>query len=210
MFIYTVEGLELSVLILINKVFILVNLYKSVKHEKRVVRKQNKYLSKMKWKIKQENKSSLTVQNSLTLAIYPFQSSLLTDLLSCILCPYRAEYVFASQPILACSYAGVHKRMSLMKWFVRWKASGHTITVLWDATSRICSRQHVTLLYSSHLTFSEYFVRVQVIHLYSSIDTATAWKKSCFILSDRLDFHMTDGLLIAFHALPFIHWYDFQ
>ena len=32
---------------------------------------------------------------------------------------------------------------------------------------------------------------------YSSIDTATAWKKSRFTLSDRSDFHMIDDLSIA-------------
>ena len=38
-------------------------------------------------------------------------------------------------------------------------------------------------LSSSHTGMS--FVRVQMVHLYSCTDTATAWKKSCFILSDR-------------------------
>ena len=45
-----------------------------------------------------------------------------------------------------------------------------------------------------------HFVRVYVVYPYSSIDTVTAWKKSCFILSDRLDFHMIDNLSIAVHA----------
>ena len=38
------------------------------------------------------------------------------------------------------------------------------------------------------------------MHPFSSMDTATAWKKSRFILSDRLDFHMIDSLSITFHA----------
>ena len=33
-----------------------------------------------------------------------------------------------------------------------------------------------------------------------SIDTIAAWKKLCFILSFRSEFHMTDRLLIAVHA----------
>ena len=44
------------------------------------------------------------------------------------------------------------------------------------------------------------FVSVHVVHPYSSMDTVTVWKKSHSILSDRLDLHMIDKLLIAFHA----------
>ena len=44
------------------------------------------------------------------------------------------------------------------------------------------------------------FVSVNVVHPYSSIDTAAAWKKSFFILSDRSDFHMIDRLAIADHT----------
>ena len=35
-------------------------------------------------------------------------------------------------------------------------------------------------------------VSVQVVHPYSSIDTTAAWKKLCFILSVRFDFHMIE------------------
>ena len=38
---------------------------------------------------------------------------------------------------------------------------------------------------------------VHVVYPYSSIDTATAWKKSYFILSD---FHMIDNQSIAVHT----------
>ena len=38
-----------------------------------------------------------------------------------------------------------------------------------------------------------------MVHPYSSIATATAWKKSHFILLDRLDFYITDNLSIAFY-----------
>ena len=38
--------------------------------------------------------------------------------------------------------------------------------------------------------FSIHFVSIHVVHLYSSIDTTTAWKKSHFILLDRSDFHI--------------------
>ena len=48
--------------------------------------------------------------------------------------------------------------------------------------------------------FSSRFVRVYVVHPYSSIDATTAWKKLRFILSVRSDFHIIDSLLIAAHA----------
>ena len=38
------------------------------------------------------------------------------------------------------------------------------------------------------------------MHPCSSVDTTAAWKKRCFILSVRSDFHMTDSLSIAVHA----------
>ena len=47
---------------------------------------------------------------------------------------------------------------------------------------------------------SLHFVRVHVGHPYSSIDTTTAWKKFCFNLSHRSDFHMINYWLIAVHT----------
>ena len=41
---------------------------------------------------------------------------------------------------------------------------------------------------------------VPVVHTYSSIDTATDWKKTCFILSDKTDFHISDDLLVTVHT----------
>ena len=35
----------------------------------------------------------------------------------------------------------------------------------------------------------------------SSTDTTSAWKKSCFILSERSDFYMIDDLSIAVHII---------
>ena len=48
--------------------------------------------------------------------------------------------------------------------------------------------------------FSIRLISVHVVHPYSNIDTTAAWKKPCFILSVRFDFHMTDSLLIAVHV----------
>ena len=49
--------------------------------------------------------------------------------------------------------------------------------------------------------FSSRLVSVQVVHPYSSIDTTASWKKLRFILLVKSDFHMTDSLSIAVHAL---------
>ena len=47
--------------------------------------------------------------------------------------------------------------------------------------------------------FFIYLVSIHVVHPYSRIDMAAAWKKLRFILSDRSDFHMIDNLSIAVH-----------
>ena len=39
-----------------------------------------------------------------------------------------------------------------------------------------------------------------MVHSYSSIDTATAWKKSYVILLERSDFQMIDNLSVAVYA----------
>ena len=39
-----------------------------------------------------------------------------------------------------------------------------------------------------------------MVYPYGRIDTTTARKKLCFILSDRLDFHMNNNLSIAVHV----------
>ena len=59
---------------------------------------------------------------------------------------------------------------------------------------------NIEFLYSSCLSFSLMrFVSVSMVHPWGSIDITTAWKKSRFILSNRSDFHMIDGILIAVH-----------
>ena len=40
-----------------------------------------------------------------------------------------------------------------------------------------------------------------MVHIYNSTDTAPVWKDSSLILSERLDFHIVDNLLIEIHAL---------
>ena len=53
------------------------------------------------------------------------------------------------------------------------------------------------LEYFSSNSFSMHFVGVYVVRPYSSRDTATAWKKICFILSDRSDLHKINKQSIA-------------
>ena len=53
---------------------------------------------------------------------------------------------------------------------------------------------------SIKLFFSIRLVSIDVVHPYSSMDTATAWKKSRFILLDRSEFHIIDNISIADHA----------
>ena len=48
--------------------------------------------------------------------------------------------------------------------------------------------------------FFMHFVKVLEVHPYRSINTVNAWKKSCFILSQRPDIHMIDNLSIALHT----------
>ena len=73
--------------------------------------------------------------------------------------------------------------------------------LLLGVASRFCSRQHAASLSSSHLAFSlGFFVCIHVVHPYNSTDTATAWKKSHFILLDQSDLHMIANMSIAFHA----------
>ena len=82
---------------------------------------------------------------------------------------------------------------------LRWKVSGRTGAILWGVASRICSRQCTAFMSTSNYGYS-CFVSLHVVHPYSSMDTATALRKTRFMLSDRLDFHIIESLSIAFHA----------
>ena len=73
---------------------------------------------------------------------------------------------------------------------------------LWGTASRICSKQHTAFLCTSHVFFFyKCSVKVHVVQPYNSIDIATTWKDSRFILS-QLDFQAVDNLSIAVHAFP--------
>ena len=127
-------------------------------------------------------------------------------------------YVRAGRPAFARPYVGVHKSTSLMSsslllqqcpsclvrltWMVfvigsRWPYSWCLVGCCRQDLFKI-ARNILVLLLSSF--FSSRFVRVHVVHPYSSIDTTAAWKKLRFILSVRSDFHIIDSLLRAVHA----------
>ena len=56
------------------------------------------------------------------------------------------------------------------------------------------------LVYFSLSFFSMHFISADVVHPHSSMNTGTAWKKSCFILTDRLNFHMINNLSVVVHT----------
>ena len=86
----------------------------------------------------------------------------------------------------------------LLGGFERWKRSGGTAAAMWGAVSKFCSKQHAA--YSRSCL--QALCQSQAVEPYNCTDTATTWKKSCFISSERLDFLMVDNLSIADHAFP--------
>ena len=131
-------------------------------------------------------------------------------------------YVRAGRPAFVQPYEGVLRRTSLMssslllqqcpaclvrltlivfvmggRWLYSWGFLGCCLLDLFKI-----ARSILVQLPSSF--FSIRLVSVHVVHPYSNIDTTAAWKKLCFILSVRSDFHMTDSLLIAAHTFVFL------
>ena len=126
--------------------------------------------------------------------------------------------VQAGRPAFARPCVGIHKSTSLMSssllfqqcpaclvrltWIVfviggRWPYSWCLVACCRQDLFKI-ARSILMQLPSSF--FSSRFVRVHVVHPYSSIDVTAAWKKLRFILSVRSNFHIIDSLLIAVHA----------
>ena len=86
-------------------------------------------------------------------------------------------------------------------WFMRWETGGHSTAVLQSVASRVCSRQHVAFLCSSHWTYSLCILFVSMWwHPYSCIDIAIIWKKSRFVLLARSDLHIITNFSITFYT----------
>ena len=142
----------------------------------------------------------------LSLFIHPYQSSHFVSLSDGTWCLHWAN---AYKFLLVCPCVGINKRTSLIMFVL---TSTEYLThrswmvcemgVKWPynyAACKICSKQHAASLCNSHLAFSPSILLV--VQPYSSTDTLTAWKNSCFILSERLDFYIIDNLSITFLAL---------
>ena len=70
-----------------------------------------------------------------------------------------------------------------------------------SVASSIFWKKHVIFLCTSHwIFFFTRFVSVQAVNPCGTTDTATAWKKSHFILLEGTDFYMIDSLSITVHA----------
>ena len=110
-------------------------------------------------------------------------------------------YVWAGRPAFARPYVGVHRCTSLM--------SSSLLLQQWTAC--LVRLTWIVFVMGGSWPYSwclveccrQPFVSVHVVHPYSSIDSTATWKKLCFTLSVRSDFHMIDTLLIATHAFGF-------
>ena len=134
-------------------------------------------------------------------------------------------YVRAGHPGFPRPYVGVHRSTSFMssslllqqcpaclvrltwivfvmgsRWPYSWCFVGCCLQDLFNSAGSI-------LVSLPSIFFSSCFVHVQVVHLYSTIDTTAAWKKLRFILLVRSDFHMIDSLSIAVHD-KFLHLFQ--
>ena len=103
--------------------------------------------------------------------------------------------------ICVCPYLSSSAQHAFLGLFARWEVSGWR-TVFLRVASMICSEQHTTSLWSSHLVFSSNVSLVIAVQLYSRTNTARTWKHSFLIWSERYDFHMVDNLSIAVYKLP--------
>ena len=104
--------------------------------------------------------------------------------------------IFASPPVNCKSF------FIIMGWFLKLKLRSRYFV-------GCCFRDflktaHSILVYFSPSFFSMRYIIVHVVHLHSSMDNGTAWKKSRFILSALIDFSIIDKLSIAVHA--FVKW----
>ena len=157
---------------------------------------------------------------SLTFMPLVYHPLLPTVLLDYILCLYRdVADVHVGWPTLTCPCEGVHRRTSLMSSSLLLQQCPtclvHLIRMVLEMGSRwpyswcfvVCCFQdlfniaHSILVQFPSSFFSICLVSVHMVHPYSRIDITASWKKLCFILLDKSNFHMIYNLLIAVHHL---------
>ena len=86
----------------------------------------------------------------------------------------------------------------IQRWFVRWEVSSRTTVVLYSVSSKIFFKTvHSYHEFYPSIFFFKPFAQVQVVQLYSSLDTIIAWKKSDIILSEGADFRIVINLSTA-------------
>ena len=107
-----------------------------------------------------------------------------------------------------CPYFSNSAQHVSFRWFARWEVSGHTAAVLSGWCFKELFKAVCNILMQFQFSFSsKHFAEVQVVQPYNSTKTATTWKNSDFILSERLGFHMVDNMSIAVLC---IWWHHFQ
>ena len=171
---------------------------------------------------------TLTAWSYLSLSWHPCQSSIACDR-SSRLHPVSTQnwwmYVFARQPTLAHHCVGVSRKTSLISfsWLLQQcpKCLAHLTWMVckmggwWpykcyfvgyffqDLFNTACN---ILVQFLSSL-FSMSFFIIHHVHPFSSMDTATALKKSSFILVDNSDFCMINNVSISFHIFA-KHMFD--
>ena len=115
-------------------------------------------------------------------------------------------WLLADQPVLVCPSVGSQKRTLLMSLSLLLQEYPTWLVHLTWIVCEMCSKwpysdcfmgcyfhnlfktAHKIVVWFPSSFFSMHFITVQVVHPYSSNDTATAWKKSCFIFIREIKF----------------------
>ena len=115
--------------------------------------------------------------------------------------------------LLECQCGRIHQKTSLMSSslllqkfpsylaYIIWMI--HKMECKWPCNCFFCRALLPGFLKNSteHLCVVLIQLFLQVVQPYSTADMATAWKNFYFILSEKLDFHMVNNLLIMVHVL---------
>ena len=115
---------------------------------------------------------------------------------------YRIVLTFncVGRPTMGCSYEGVHERTSLMcSSLLLQQCTVYLDCLIWMVIEMGCRWPYNCGFEGlARLAFSLYVLSASIWCIH--IDTTAAWKKFCFILFHRSDFHKIDSLLITVYA----------